>query len=394
MNLEKYIAIYFPEVYQLYQEIVNISSHSADKAGVDRVGNTIAAFMEKKGFSVECCANPISGNGVMITYDPRNQATGKRIALLAHMDTVHKKGTFLEPLFQERDGKVYGPGVLDCKGGIAVGILTMLALRDCRYPAPIKLILAPDEEVNFKYSGQPGIEFIKKNVCGADYVMVLESGTRNKLVTGRKGVVRYEVAVHGKAAHAGQSYDQGISAIKEACSKILAIEQHSDSNYGITYNCGIISGGEMQNSVPEFCKFDLDIRFKNQKQLQEAVATVERIVNTSFFPGTKSEMHLFSKRDAMEETPKNLALFQVIRKVSQQNGLEELENYVSGGASDACFSAAMGIPTVCGMGIAGSSQHTPREEAYIASLKQRSILLGKTMAELNGLCAQSTGGSI
>lgn len=383
MNLSTSIDTFYGEVYSLYQQIVNITSQSVDKDGVDKVGSVIADFMTQKGFQVEICENPQAGNGVLISYCPGCQHTGKRVALIAHMDTVHKKGAFPEPLFQHRGEKVYGPGVLDCKGGIAVGILTMLALKECGYAAPVKFILAPDEEVNFTYSGEKGIDFVRSNVQDADYVMVLESGTRNKLVTGRKGVVRYDVTVHGKASHAGHAYDLGISAIKEACKKILAIEEHSNSDYGITYNCGLISGGEMQNSVPEFCKFNLDIRFRNQKQLQEAVRTVEQIVNTSFFPGTTAEMTLRSKRDAMEETAENLALFRVIREVAEQNGLEELESYISGGASDACFPATMGIPTVCGMGIAGLSQHTPREEADIASLKQRSMLLGKTMEKLN-----------
>ena len=290
---------YYQEVYEFYREIVSISSQSADKAGVDRVGEKIAEFLGQRGFCVEKCMNPEAGNGVLVSF---NQDTGgKRVVLLAHMDTVHKKGTFAEPLFREEGDKVYGPGVLDCKGGIAVGLLTMLALRDSGYRAPVKFILAPDEEISLTKSGQKGIDFIKENVQDADYVMVLESGTRDKLVTGRKGVVRYEISVHGKAAHAGCAYDKGISAIKEACSKILALEQNSDSN-GITYNCGMIMGGVMPNSVPEFCKFVVDVRFFNQRQQKEAIETVERIVATSFLEGTRSEMKLLSKREAMEET--------------------------------------------------------------------------------------------
>jgi len=380
MDFNEALDCHYHEVYELYREIVSISSQSADKAGVDRVGDKIAEFMTQNDFCVEKCMNPEAGNGVLVSLN--QGGPGKRIVLLAHMDTVHKEGTFSEPLFREEGDKVYGPGVLDCKGGIAVGILTMLALRDSGYQASVKFILAPDEEISLTKSGQKGIDFIKENVRDADYVMVLESGTRNKLVTGRKGVVRYEISVHGKSAHAGCAYDEGISAIKEVCSKILALEKNSDSN-GITYNCGMISGGVMPNSVPEFCKFVMDVRFFNQRQQKEAIETVERIVKTSFFEGTRSEMKLLSKREAMEETEGNLALFRTIQSVSERLGLEELESFVSGGASDACFSSDMGIPTVCGMGITGQLQHTTREEADIPSIKKRSILLGKTMEELN-----------
>ena len=381
MNVANYLDQHFQEVYGLYQGIVNISSQSSDKDGIDRVGAMIADFMVQKGFAVETCCNPVAGNGLLIHSN--FQGSGKRIVLLAHMDTVHKKGSFPEPLFREESGTAYGPGVLDCKGGIAVGILTMLALRDCGYPAPITFILAPDEEVSFARSGQKGIDFIKDNVQNADYVMVLESGTRNKLVTGRKGAIRYEITVHGKASHAGHAYDLGISAVKEACHKILALEQNSNSEYGITYNCGTISGGEIPNSVPQLCKFVLDVRFKNPQQEREAIAAVENIVNTAFLAGTSSEMKLLSRRDAMEETDGNMALFRLLQQIAQEYGLEDLSSYVSGGASDASFSSAMGIPTVCGMGIVGSSQHTPREEADISSIKQRSILLGTTRFALN-----------
>lgn len=380
MKMVAAMEFYYQEVYELYRELVGISSQSANKSGVDRVGDKIAEFMRQRDFCVEKCMNPEAGNGVLISVNPNGH--GKRIVLLAHMDTVHKEGTFAEPLFREEGDKIYGPGVLDCKGGIAVGLLTMLALRDCGYQAPVKFILAPDEEINLSKSGQKGIDFIKDNVQDADYVMVLESGTRNKLVTGRKGVVRYEVSVHGKAAHAGCAYDKGISAIREACSKIQELEKNSDS-HGITYNCGLISGGVMPNSVPDFCKFVVDVRFFNQRQQKEAIETVERIVETTFLEGTRSEMRLLSKREAMEETEGNKELFRIIQTVAKRLQLEELESFVSGGASDACFSSAMGIPTVCGMGIIGQFQHTTSEEADISSIKTRSILLGKTIEEIN-----------
>jgi glutamate carboxypeptidase len=141
---------------------------------------------------------------------------------------------------------------------------------------PVKYIFAPDEEISLSLSGRSGIDFINENVEGASAVFTLESGTKDRIVTGRKGAMRYEVTVKGKASHAGSAYGEGISAIKEACTKILEIEKNSDVN-GITYNCGIINGGKIPNSVPDLCSFVLDIRYRNQAEEDKANELVKHL---------------------------------------------------------------------------------------------------------------------
>ncbi len=379
MNFQQALDKHFCEVFELYRDIVNISSHSCDKKGIDEVGNKIAEFMTKHNFSVVKQENEKSGNGITASMNYEND--GPETVFLAHMDTVHKKDAFEEPLFRQEGNDLYGPGVLDCKGGIAVGILIMLALREAGYTSPVKYIFAPDEEISLTLSGQKGIDFICDNVKDADAVFTLESGTKDRIVTGRKGVIRYEVNVSGKASHAGCAYGDGVSAIKEACAKILEIEKNSDTD-GITYNCGLISGGKMPNSVPDFCSFVLDIRFRNKQEENIAIETVKRIVETSYFPGTTTELKVLSRRDAMEETEANFALFEKIKEVSARLGFENFEPFVSGGASDAAFPAAMGIPTLCGMGIVGHSQHTLRETATVSSIKERALVIGTVMQEM------------
>ena len=381
MNFKQALEKHYSEVYELYREIVNISSQSYDKEGVDEVGNTIADFMVKHDFTVNRQFNEKSGNGITASMNDKND--GQKIIFLAHMDTVHKKGTFEEPLFKEKGDDLYGPGVLDCKGGIAMGILIMMALREIGYDSPVKYIFAPDEEISLSLSGQTGIDFINENVKGADAVFTLESGTRDRIVTGRKGAMRYEVTVKGRASHAGSAYGEGISAIKEACTKILEIEKNSDTD-GITYNCGIINGGKIPNSVPELCTFVLDIRYRNEKEENIAIETVKKVVETSYFAGTTSEIRLLSRRPAMEETNENLWLFEKVREVSERLGFEKFEKFLSGGASDAAFPTIMGIPTLCGMGIVGHSQHTLRETATISSIKKRALVIGTVMQEMEG----------
>lgn len=379
MNFQQALEKHYSEVYSLYRDIVNISSQSYDKEGIDKVGDTIAQFMTEHNFSVKKQLNEKAGNGVVASMNDEND--GQKIVFLAHMDTVHKKGTFEEPLFKEEGDDLYGPGVLDCKGGIAMGILMMMALREIGYDAPVKYIFAPDEEISLSLSGQKGIDFINKNVEGASAVFTLESGTKDRIVTGRKGAMRYEVIVKGKASHAGSAYGEGISAIKEACTKILEIEKNSDTN-GITYNCGIINGGKIPNSVPDLCTFVLDIRYRNQVEEDAANELVKKVIDTSYFAGTTSEMRLLSRRPAMEETKENLALFEKVKEVSARLGFEKFESFLSGGASDAAFPTIMGIPTLCGMGIVGHSQHTLRETAKASSLIERGLVIGTVILEM------------
>ena len=379
MNFKQALEKHYSEVYELYRNIVNTSSQSYDKEGVDKVGDTIADFMTKRDFTINKQFNEKSGNGITASMNDGND--GQKIVFLAHMDTVHKKGTFEEPLFKEQGDDLYGPGVLDCKGGIALGILIMLALREIGYDSPVKYIFAPDEEISLSLSGQKGIDFINENVKDATAVFTLESGTKDRIVTGRKGAMRYEVTVKGKASHAGSAYGDGISAIKEACTKILEIEKNSDTD-GITYNCGIINGGKIPNSVPELCTFVLDIRYRNEKEENIAIETVKKVVETSYFAGTTSEIRLLSRRPALEETEANLNLFNKVKEVSERLGFEKFEPFLSGGASDAAFPTIMGIPTLCGMGIVGHSQHTLRETAKASSIMERGLVIGTVILEM------------
>ena len=296
------------------------------------------------------------------------------------MDTVHKKGIF-EKMFEEKDGKIYGPGVLDCKGGIAVSLLTAMALKDYGYLKPLRIVLVCDEEISMMLSGKKGIDFITDNVKDASFVFTCESGTEDKIVVGRKGAARYRVTVRGKAAHAGAHYDEGISAIKAACLKILEIEKMSDVN-SITYNCGLITGGKASNIVPDLCEFVVDVRYLNREQMEKSEKALYNILNSDSTEGISIEVENISRREAMEATVQNLKLFERVKSVSEKLGYEKFTSFVSGGASDAAFSSAMGIPTLCGMGITGESQHTVNEKANLDSLKKRSHILADTVISL------------
>ena len=269
---------------QLLRDIVCIESYTPDKAGVDAVGDCLKDFAEKEGFHVTKVPFEKAGDGVLITWN--EDAKLPPVVFTGHMDTVHPKGTFQPPLFREEDGKFFGPGVVDMKGGLAQGLLTMRALQDAGYTdRPVKFIMIGDEELSEGLSGEAGKDFIRNNARGSAAAITLEAGSFKRVTVGRKGSIRYKVNVKGRATHAGNNYAQGISAVKEAAMKVLEIEKASDPAQ-ITYNCGIFHGGNSANTVPGETEFTLYNRYWRMEQRQEIRDHVEGIIAKSFIPGS------------------------------------------------------------------------------------------------------------
>lgn len=177
----------------------------------------------------------------MLILSPGKEAMAP-VCFVAHLDTVFPAGTFPDRL-KEENGFLHGPGVVDCKGGIAVALLAMESLRKVGCPRSLRLLLTPDEEVSNRLSGMEGIRWIQDNSRGCAAAFVCECGTQGEAVTQRKGVLKAQVIIRGKSVHAGMFYDQGASAIREAAYKILQLEEHSEAG-GITYNCGKIAEGK------------------------------------------------------------------------------------------------------------------------------------------------------
>lgn len=366
---------------QLLKDIVCMESYTPDKPAVDAVGAYLADFAEKEGFHVKTVPFEKAGNGLLITWN--EDAPLAPVAFTGHLDTVFPVGTFKEPLFREEDGKYYGPGVTDMKGGLAVGLLAMCALKDAGYKdRPIKFIMIGDEELSEGLSGEAGKDFIRDNARGCAAAITLEGATEEGAVTvGRKGSIRYKVYVTGRASHAGEQYAEGISAIKEAAQKILAIEAPSNQEQ-ITYNCGMISGGTSPNTVPGKAMFTLYNRYWEMKQRQEIRDHVEGIIAKSYIPGTTSTFEIVGERLPMDATGGNYALAAHIDAVSQKYGFGKLEAKRKSSGSDASYTTMAGAPSVCSMGPLGGRIHSVDEYMEASSLVSRAKLLAAVVAEL------------
>lgn len=369
-----------PAYVQFWKEICEIETPSYDKAALDTLADKLEAHAKALGCSVYREAFEKAGDCLRV--DLPGDESRQPIVMMAHMDTVHEKGAFGPETVILKDGILYGPGVNDCKNGITMSMLLLEAFQKSGYPhPPIRVLYTSDEEISARLSGKQGIEFFEKQAAGAKAVLNCESGTEGKLVVGRKGIGNLKLEIAGKAAHAGGSYFDGASAVREAAHKILAMEALSQPG-GNTFNCGVVRGGTRTNIVPEACIIEVDIRSLEVQSMEEAIEQVRQIAEHTYVEGTSCTMTIRSIRPPMEPTPANRALLERINALAAELGMEPMEGMISGGGSDAAYTTRMGIPTICSIGPCGWDVHTVRERSDVATLPVRAKLVAKCICEL------------
>lgn len=378
-TLENAIKRLTPDYLEFWKTICRIETPSHDKAALDTLVDYLENFAKGKGYHATRQAFENAGDFLRIDLPGDDRPP---VVLMSHMDTVHEIGAFgSDPVHVDGD-YLHGPGVNDCKGGIAMAMLLLEALHTSgiSHP-PVRVLFTSDEEISGRLSGQPGKDYFVTETQGAGYVLNLEPSTPGKLTVGRKGIANLTLTITGKAAHAGANYFRGTSALREASHKLLALEALSQED-GCTFNCGVLNGGTKSNIVPESCTMELDVRAFTNEALLDAVEQVKSVAAVSYVPGTSCTVCTNSIRPPMEPTEGNLALFQKINQVSQRHGLEPLTSRCTGGGSDAAYTTLAGIPTVCSAGPVGYDFHTSTERAYIPSLETQTIWAGWIITEL------------
>ena len=381
-----------PEYVQLWKEFGSIETRSDKIEALGKLADRIQAFAESHGMTVIREHYEGAGDPLVLVLPEKRAEDGMPVhgefsredgpvSLLGHFDTVHETGAFGEPPVTERDGKLYGPGMYDMKGGVVSALFTCEVLRRSGLPhREIKVILDPDEESG-EHLGEHRKEFHLRHVRGSVAAINCESGLEGIITVGRKGVLRVGIDISGVSAHAGNSYFKGSSAVREAAYKILALESCSREG-GLTFNVGKIQGGTVVNIIPDKCHMEVDIRFMDPASFDEALRTVGRIVTDCTVPGCSAEWHILHVLDAMPETEANHRLFDLYDRTARENGLEEFSPAFRGGGSDAAFPTLLGIPTICSAGVTGHFEHTVKEEADIASLPRRTKILAATLLKI------------
>lgn len=352
-------------------DICSFEARAYDKETIDRMVDYISEFA--KGEGLEVSRFPMEKCGDFLTVEI-NPGAEKAVLLMAHMDTVHDKGVFGQPAVRREGDQIFGPGVIDCKGGIAIALLSMKALLESGFDGHVRLILTSDEEITNSLGGEKEIRFIQDSALGFPYAINCETAEGDQVVISRKGSMKYRLDVHGVSGHSGKRYFECKNAILEAAHKIIALEKSSAPD-GTTYSCNIIEGGKVFNIIPDRCSISVDIRAKTVGEMERAMKTVEQIAQTSYISGTSCDAVLLSARAPMEKRTETEELLKKLLCVCEKYHLGTLTPLESGGASDSCYTQAAGITSICGMGASGGFQHTPKEYLNKASIPLRAKIL-------------------
>ncbi|HEU0139171.1 MAG TPA: M20 family metallopeptidase, partial [Bryobacteraceae bacterium] len=303
----------------------------------------------------------------------------KQLLLLGHSDTVWPLGTLARMPFRERDGRLWGPGVLDMKSGIAFAIQAARALRELDIPVSrrVVLLLNADEEVGSD-SSRPLTE---REARRSAAVLVLEPGTglEGKLKTARKGIGGFKVSVAGRASHAGVDFAAGASAIVELARQIAVIAGFTDLDRGITVNPGVVVGGSRSNVVADEASADVDFRFVRQKD----GAGLERKFRSLRPIDKRCRLTVEGgvNRPPMERSRAGLELFRHARDLGRTVGLDIAESS-TGGGSDGNFTAALGIPTLDGLGGVGEGAHALNESILTDRIADRTAMIAALLSVL------------
>jgi glutamate carboxypeptidase len=348
---------------------------STDKHLLDDFAEFLAGYARGvAGGQVEILPAKVSGNHVRVRWGEEDQ--GPPIFLLGHYDTVWPEGTLKRMPFDVRDSIATGPGVFDMKCGLVQGFWAVKALREVAgVERPVVFLCNSDEEV-----GSPDSRvFIEEEARQAHAVLVLEPSLDGALKTARKGVGRFHIHVTGRSSHAGLNPEAGISAVEEMARIILELHGHTDPKTGTTVNVGVVRGGTRYNVVAAEASAEVDVRavtMAEAERMTEVISTLKLR-----HPEAKVRVEGGQIWPPMERTEKTAELFFHARELAAEIGFD-LREGLAGGASDGCLCAALGAPTLDGLGPIGDGAHAADEHVKITSIPLRAALVARLLETL------------
>jgi glutamate carboxypeptidase len=360
---------------------VEIESPSRNRAAIDAMAQFFAAQIESAGGRAQLLEHAEAGCAVLgefpATAPGRSRKESRPILLLGHHDTVWETGTLDSMPFGVRAGRAYGPGIFDMKSGIVCALWAMRALVALEVPPSraVRIFLNPDEEVASR-AFRKRIESEAK-ACAA--VLVLEpAAAGGALKTARKGVGDFRITIHGRSAHAGINPAAGVNAITELARVILRVTELADPEHGVTLTPGLISGGTRSNVVPEIARAVIDARVPTLKDARRVESRMRGLRPADRHARIEVEGGI--NRPPLERKRAE-ALFAQARALGLKMGLD-LKEASTGGGSDGNFTAALGIPTLDGLGGVGDGAHARHEHVIVRELPRRAALLAALIATL------------
>ena len=362
------------ELTGLIRELVECESPSGDAAAIAQFNELFIAKLE-----APTAVKRLRGGHLRCEFRMHGKHTPGRILALGHSDTVWAKGTLAAMPFQQKDGRLWGPGVLDMKAGLAFFAYAVRALYELDIPVAHQVVLQvnADEEIGSDTSRA----FTEEEARRAMAVLVLEpaTGLEGKLKTARKGVGDYTVTVRGRSAHAGLDFEKGANAVVEMARQIDKIAGFTRLDRGLTVSPGVVMGGTRSNVVPDEARCQVDIRVM---RLKDAPALERQF--RALHPADKRcqiEVSGGLNRPPMERLPGTVELFGKARAIAAAMGVD-LDESLSGGGSDGNFTAALGVPTLDGLGAIGEGAHAAHESILVDRMAERTALVAALLAAI------------
>jgi len=365
---------YFEErrdaIVETIRQLVGIESPSDNKQAVDRVSVAVAEKFAALGGRAQFHRAHDFGNHLQVDFE--GESLQKPVLLLGHYDTVYPLGTLATMPCRVSSGRLWGPGVLDMKSGIALMLHAIegLIAEHKKLPRPVTVLLVSDEEVGSDSSRAITESLAKQSAA----VLVLEPayGLKGAVKTARKGVGEYQLKITGVAAHSGLDFEKGQSAILELAHQINAISKLVDLKRGLTLNVGLVQGGTRVNVIPAEATATLDVRIARMKD----AAAIDKQLRALRPANRRCKLTVTGgvNRPPMERNAGVTALYHKATEIARQVGWKLGEAAVGGG-SDGNFTAGLGIPTLDGLGGVGDGAHATHESIMISELPRRAALV-------------------
>lgn len=356
--------------------LVEHESKSRAEGPLNELADFVAAQLRDLGGGVELIAEPGYGTHLRARFDFGHDTREPHLLVIGHLDTVWPLGTLARLPFRiTPEGRAHGPGIFDMKSGIAILLEAIRTIRqqELATKRPLTVLLTCDEEIGSKTS-RPLVEEEAQNAAAA---LVLEPPVTGGIVkTGRKGIGTFTIRALGRAAHAGLDPAKGVNAIVELAHQTVRLAALNNYEQGVTVSVGIVNGGTGINVVPAEAEAKVDVRFWTPEDGEQVVNAIRGL--TPALAEAQLEITGGVNRPPMPRSERNIALFEHARELAAEIGFA-LEDTVVGGGSDGNFTAALGVPTLDGLGVDGAGAHAEHEHILISDIPRRAALLTRLL---------------
>ena len=366
-----------PDMLAALRTLVECESPSSDHSALRELARMLGERFSRAGANVDFIPGPDDVDGLLATFDGVDRRLPPAL-LIGHFDTVWPIGTLKRMPYREDDSRAYGPGVYDMKSGIVMIEFALRAIESLGMRAPriVQVLLTPDEEIGSRNSRQ----LIETRARDSQYVLVLEPSLGDgALKTARKGGSQYVVNVSGRAAHAGVEPEKGANAVVELAHQVIAIEELADIEKGTTVSPTVVEGGTVTNVIPEKASLRVDVRAATVVEAERVDCAIRAL--SLYNPECGLSVAGGINRPPMERSSASAALFERARTIGADLGLD-LREGSTGGGSDGNFTAAVGAPTLDGLGAVGGGAHSVDEYIVKRSLVERTALLASLLMSL------------